>query len=231
MRARHRHFNARDCDAALCLDARFISGLSDADPVTTWNDRTRNGANATQSTAQNKPSYKTSIQGGQPVVRFDGSNDRMTHTCATLNDSCVIVVGKTTDNGNQQRYFGTGTNGTTVYTFIGNRNGVVSFASNNFASASFSNYSFAVVTWSISGTNISFFNNRGSESSATFTKYTANPFDPDYRLLGAGGIPTNLSSFLNGDIAFVAAYSSNIATSLQKRCEHAAAYSFKISCN
>ena len=75
MRARHRHFNARDVGAALCLDARFISGLSDGNAVITWSDRSRSTANAVQNNANNQPQYKTAIQGGQPVVRFDGINN------------------------------------------------------------------------------------------------------------------------------------------------------------
>lgn len=39
------------------------------------NDKSGNGRNATQSTANNRPTYQLGVQGGRPVMRFDGSND------------------------------------------------------------------------------------------------------------------------------------------------------------
>lgn len=50
--------------------ADAITSLSDADPVTTWVDSSSNAYDATQSTAANKPTYKTNIQNSLPVVRF-----------------------------------------------------------------------------------------------------------------------------------------------------------------
>lgn len=64
----------------LWLDASTISGLVDSDPVTTWTDLSGNGNNATQSTAAAKPTYKTSVINGRPVVRFDGVDDYLTST-------------------------------------------------------------------------------------------------------------------------------------------------------
>lgn len=78
MGRRVRHLNARDAGATLVLDSRFITGLNDNDAVATWSDRSINGNNATQGTSVNRPLFKTAIQGGNPVVRFDGSNDSLT---------------------------------------------------------------------------------------------------------------------------------------------------------
>jgi hypothetical protein len=44
-------------------------GLNDGDPVTTWTDSSVNGNNATQ-TGSARPTFKTSIVNGKPVVRF-----------------------------------------------------------------------------------------------------------------------------------------------------------------
>ncbi len=49
--------------------------LNDGDPVGTWEDSSVNNNDATQATAANKPTYKTNILNGLPVVRFDGTND------------------------------------------------------------------------------------------------------------------------------------------------------------
>lgn len=52
------------------LKADAIVGLNDGDPVTTWSDSHTTAHDATQSTLENKPIYKTNIVNGLPVVRF-----------------------------------------------------------------------------------------------------------------------------------------------------------------
>ena len=56
-------------------DASQITGLSDGDPVSQWDDKSANADHAVQATSANQPNYKTGIINGKPVVRFDGSND------------------------------------------------------------------------------------------------------------------------------------------------------------
>lgn len=64
----------------LWLKADAITGSNDGDSVTTWTDSSGNTNNATQSTAANKPTYKTNIINGNPVVRFDGVDDNLITT-------------------------------------------------------------------------------------------------------------------------------------------------------
>lgn len=59
----------------LWLAADNIVGLNDGDAVTTWSDASGNARDATQATAAKKPIYKTAIVNGEPIVRFDGSDD------------------------------------------------------------------------------------------------------------------------------------------------------------
>ncbi len=59
------------------LDANQIEGLNDGDLVTTWSDVSGAGNDAAQATATNKPTYKTNIVNGLPVVRFDGNDNYM----------------------------------------------------------------------------------------------------------------------------------------------------------
>lgn len=61
----------------LWLKADAITGLNDADPVTTWPDSSGKGRDATQSVGGNKPAYKVNIVNGKPVVRFNGSSNFM----------------------------------------------------------------------------------------------------------------------------------------------------------
>lgn len=56
-------------------DAVAITGLSDGNSVSTWSDLSQFGRDVTEAT--NPPTYKTGIVNGLPVVRFDGSNDRL----------------------------------------------------------------------------------------------------------------------------------------------------------
>lgn len=59
----------------LWLDAADIVGKVDGDPISQWDDSSGNGRHVTQGTGSDQPTYKTNILNGQPVVRFDGSND------------------------------------------------------------------------------------------------------------------------------------------------------------
>jgi hypothetical protein len=60
---------------AAWYDASKITGLSDGAAVETWEDSSGNGNDVTQGTADERPTYQTSILNGLPVVRFDGIDD------------------------------------------------------------------------------------------------------------------------------------------------------------
>ena len=61
----------------LWLKADTLTELVDGDPVTTWLDSSVAGNNATQANASYRPTYRTAVINGCPVVRFDGTDDRM----------------------------------------------------------------------------------------------------------------------------------------------------------
>ncbi len=63
--------------ASLWLRADGITNLADGAAVATWTDESGGERNATQGTAGHRPLFKTGIQNGLPVVRFDGSDDRL----------------------------------------------------------------------------------------------------------------------------------------------------------
>lgn len=60
----------------LWTKASRITGLADGDPVSTWPDLSGNARHFTQ-TGGNRPTYRTNILNGKPVVRLDGVNDYM----------------------------------------------------------------------------------------------------------------------------------------------------------
>lgn len=77
----------------LCLEADVIAGADD-DPVTTWPDVSGSGNDAGQATAGAKPTYKTNILNGKPVVRFDGTADFMSlaSLITAAGDATMVIV-------------------------------------------------------------------------------------------------------------------------------------------
>jgi hypothetical protein len=73
-------------------DASAITGLVDTDPVATWSDLSGAGNHISQATGASRPTYRTGIVDGKPVVRFDGSNDLLAATMSTSATATVLVV-------------------------------------------------------------------------------------------------------------------------------------------
>lgn len=100
----------------LWLKANALS-LNNNDPVTTWTDSSGTNNHGTQSTAANKPLFKTNIINGLPAVLFDGSDDFMNYTnVPTPGTLSLFVVTQPTLNSASQKAFacmGNGGNGST----------------------------------------------------------------------------------------------------------------------
>ncbi len=69
-------FSPKDVTGCLMWVYSDTLGLADNDPVSTWTDLSGNGNSATQSSTA-RPTYKTAVQNGRAVLRFDGSDDFM----------------------------------------------------------------------------------------------------------------------------------------------------------
>ena len=61
----------------LHLDASAISGLSDNDAVAQWNDLSGEDNHATQSEADNRPTYKVGVVNGRAAVRVAATNEAL----------------------------------------------------------------------------------------------------------------------------------------------------------
>lgn len=96
--------------SALWLDAAdAASVVLNGASVTQWSDRSGNGRDMTQATADNQPVYATSaLVGDKPVVRFDGANDFLGGDFSFLNGSAytMFAVEARQDAGNRY-YLGT----------------------------------------------------------------------------------------------------------------------------
>lgn len=78
----------------LWLEADTLA-LSDTDPVTTWADSSGLGNDATQAVAGAKPTFRTSVINGLPVVRFDQTDDLLaTASFSLVHPFTIFVVTK-----------------------------------------------------------------------------------------------------------------------------------------
>lgn len=95
----------------LWLKADSLS-LSDNDPVATWTDSSGLGNSATQATSGSRPTYKTGIVNGKPVVRFDGVDDSLagTHGAIAIPYTIFIVMQATGNGSGNQRGYGNASN-------------------------------------------------------------------------------------------------------------------------
>lgn len=76
-------------DSAGCtlwLKADFIGGLSDGDPVSTWDDASASNNDAT-AVLLLRPTYETNEIDGKPVVRFNGTANYMSLTSDVSNQN------------------------------------------------------------------------------------------------------------------------------------------------
>jgi hypothetical protein len=79
------------------LVANRINGLSNGDPISTWEDASGNNNDFTQSNSIEKPLFYSNEVNGYAVARFDDTNDGMTGTFSSSSGYlvCWIVAKKT----------------------------------------------------------------------------------------------------------------------------------------
>ena len=131
-------FSPLDYGSMYCwLDASMITGLSDGDPVATWEDQSGNSNDFSQATPAYKPLWRSTVQNSLPSVQFDGSDDYMLTTVSTFTRpytlylvvsmitsatgdrifSCPSTFGEVYINGTVWRFYnGAGIDGLTVVT-------------------------------------------------------------------------------------------------------------------
>jgi len=242
MRARHRHFNARHAGADLVLDARYIN-QSDNTSVSAWTDRSANNHSIAQSTAANQPTFRTNQMNGNPVVRFDGSNDFLDggDILYILNRGMTLICVAKISGGTNPTLVGKSRFGVSEgrYSLVRDNNTFLALyqeASNAIAQVSDTSTANRINTMAINrgATNTLFFDGAQQAQNTTLSGSTSydntNVFLVGVYQNSTGGTPPQSTYYLNGDIAqIVVNFTFN--TPLRKRLEHAAAYSFKIACS
>lgn len=114
-------------------DSSTITTVSGA--VSQWNDKSGNNRNAAQATAASRPAYVSNLLNALPGVTFDGSNDWLESTSATLlpsaaTDYTMLVVcsmttrqyGSVFMHTTSNRNFGLQQNNANVLVYCGNDN-------------------------------------------------------------------------------------------------------------
>jgi hypothetical protein len=228
MRARQRHLNQRDAGATFVLDSRFIN-QSDGTEISQWDDRSGQSNHAAQATPAQRPTFKTAIQGGNGVARFDGSNDRLTTTTnVSLNEPYTqIFIGKKTgfrlfslsDTPNNRTYALIDTGDNNVYWGCRDTNRAAGVAT---SVGSFADFSIWVAEMS-SSTGTAWRNGSSLSPVTQFAPFASSG--------NANTIGLRNSLFSNGDKALIVIFNKTLPSATRKRLEHAAAFSFKIACN
>lgn len=241
MRARHRHLNFKGAGAVIHVDSRFISGLSNNDEVTTWGNRAAaNDAGAISGVAT--PNYITGQLAGQPAVRFANLDVlRFASAPASFSESTVICTAKPISSLAQDNnifYYGNSSDFSPNFNWvgIGKNFGSAKWVSGNYNNptersvVSSENYDttsrIATGITNDGGTNRLFLSG-AADGTAVSTTISINA--SALPIMGRRG--GNNVGYINADVYSVALLPSAVTASQRKRLEHAAAYSFKISCN
>jgi hypothetical protein len=250
MRARHRHFKFGAVqNSKLVLDSRYIQ-QSDNTEVSPWADRSGNGHDVSQATAANRPTFQTAEQGGNGVVRFDGSNDVLTRNEISIGSpvaATVIVYAKraTASTGEfltvvevpeywRLVFSTTASNISTIgINFIGYPdNGTTTILPSQGVSTSTDAYKVYTITYNGSAANnkdnYSAFFDGTSQTISQNNIGTSSLARGSTVGIGARGTATGHTGC---DIGFVGVFATDMAAPLRKRCEHANAFAFKHSCN
>lgn len=204
----------------MVLDSRFIGGLNDGDAVSTWSGRAGTTINGT-ATLTTRPAYQTNVQGGQPIVRFDGINDSiiLSSTITSTNIHIFSVLKKLSTN-----ISATLAGNNSVNSHCNNFSDGVTYFNDGtnyreFATGHLTQW--GVIAASRSGTQgevrVS-----GVSFKSTFTATAAFAFNR----IGSGN-----GFFSSADFAASVIFQTALTAALEKRIEHAAAFSFKIPCS
>jgi len=246
MRARQRHLNPGSAGASAAYDSRFGFSVADGTAISTWEDRTANNNDASQSTEANRPTYETNELNGQPAIKFDGSNDRMTFARFDANEAwAMVVVYRTAGSGAFQGVVlvrQSSTNYDRLTFFINNSTdyGPIAIGSNinntnigKGGTLRAGEWRIVFAEWVGGGTNGATYYRAyddGQEVSLNNTTVGAINANLDSSI----GCTSNTSSYVNfwnGFMASVAVGFVRPNASLRKRITHAAGYSFKLACS
>lgn len=80
-----------DAGVGLFSDAGITPAVPDA-TIQQWNDQSGLGQNVSQATAGSRPQFKANILGGRPVLRLDGTDDRLFGTIVSVAQPFTAII-------------------------------------------------------------------------------------------------------------------------------------------
>lgn len=200
----------------LWLDASDLSTITTATGVSVWADKSGNGNNATQGTADDQPATGATTQNGKNILDFDGTETLILPSALyaiPADDSTIFVASKrASEDVSIDAMVGMGEDGVNNGYFL-----VYSSAS---GSIIFRNRQLAGTVTSAGNTNTNFNINRGRRSGTTQavavnggTEVTAttatDPTTVDIALIGG---TASASLFLIGSIGEIIIYNRSLST-------------------
>jgi hypothetical protein len=252
MRKRNRHLNKSLRGAACAFDSRFLTGFSDGNAVGTWPDLSANARNATQATGTSQPIYKTAIQGGNPVLRFDGSNDVMsTAAFASPTEVSAVMVAKANSwHLTAQPYRPVANHGHSTSNFdtigislcylagqsvvdwalgdaIAWGSGYLATSNPRAIGPISSGSNFRIVSTTLWTSTARMYVNGTRTSTRKEATGTIASFNKTFDI----GATVGTSDAWSGDIASVIYFTSNIGNAMRARIERSNALAFKIACS
>lgn len=235
MRARQRHFNARDAGARIALDARFLSGLNNGDAVSTWTNRIGSSDFTGSGTA--RPTYTASSFSGNPALTFDGTNDTMAATGITWSaDFTNVYVVRFNRSPNYTGLIDTIACKTNY--IQAQPKGFYAMMSNHFVSTTntyftteYAQVGTGKTSTVINGVSSTAAAGNGTVGAATILSANATGSNTDANTsFTLGNEPSTAGRFGKMDFAYFA-YLPQSSSTLRRRLEQSAAYSFKIACS
>lgn len=233
MRARQRHLKPKSLSATAAWDSRYVSGLSDGNAVSTWSDLSGNGNDATQATGTRQPLYKTAIIGGAPSIRFDGTDDNLSHTADNNSSECSIiaVLSRITAQTSYRGIFAAGA-WTSAGTMMLSRTGLTPWGTYTGTDARASS---TIATGS--PTILVMIDNAASGGSfyvqgVSDGTWTGNTEGQEFKHIGGVYSATAAANQVsNMDLGALYLLSSAASSALRRRLERGFGYSFKIACS
>lgn len=185
------------------------AATADGDVVGEWQDQSGSGNHATQATGSKKPTLRTNVLNGLPVLRFDGSNDGLAPSGFTVASAhTIFVVAKAANSGGN-------------YSVLTDDDGVPQLFCNgqwNLFTGSVTTIGGTSANWNLlvlkgsGGSTDCYLNGTPAATlGAVFAGVTA------LSLSGYGGHTTNV---FNGDIAAVLVYDSALSASNRTKVEN-----------
>ena len=208
--------------------AKTTPVTSDGDVVGAWADKSGNGNDAVQATTADKPLYKTAIQNGKSIVRFDGADDYLNcgdvfapgaqisvfALCKFSDVTADHVVIADWDYPNNERSWGF------LYDEIGaeddlnlrtNTNGLVGGQRENLFGGSPGNANFKLYSILFNAGTITAWINGGSSAVTSDPDQPGSLLDGNLILIGAFGNATTRTSYMLGDITEILVYDTALS--------------------